>query len=49
MVSLIVYLSYFLLKLIRAMRLDEDQAQALLEEYSGPRYEIEKQMMVHDS
>lgn len=27
-----------------AMRLDEDQAQALLEEYSGPRYQIEKQM-----
>lgn len=28
-----------------AMRLNEDQARALLEEYSGPRYEVEKQMM----
>ncbi|KAL3499211.1 hypothetical protein ACH5RR_038304 [Cinchona calisaya] len=28
-----------------AMRLDENQAQVLLEEYSGPRNEIEKQMM----
>lgn len=28
-----------------AMKLDRDQAQALLEEYHGPRYEIEKQMM----
>lgn len=30
----------------RAMKLDRDQAQVLLEEYQGPRYEIEKQMMV---
>lgn len=28
-----------------AMKLDRNQAQALLEEYKGPRYEIEKQMM----
>lgn len=28
-----------------AMKLDRDQAQGLLEEYHGPRYEIEKQMM----
>ncbi|CAI9762581.1 unnamed protein product [Fraxinus pennsylvanica] len=28
-----------------AMKLDRDQAQALLGEYQGPRYEIEKQMM----
>ncbi|CAN4127238.1 unnamed protein product [Withania somnifera] len=28
-----------------AMRLNQNQAQALLEEYTGPRYEIEKQMM----
>ncbi|KAL2551098.1 FtsH extracellular protease family [Forsythia ovata] len=28
-----------------AMKLGEDQARALLEEYQGPRYEIEKQMM----
>ncbi|CAK9174833.1 unnamed protein product [Ilex paraguariensis] len=27
------------------MRLDENQAQAVLEDYTGPRYEIEKQMM----
>lgn len=30
----------------RAMRLNEDDAGTLLEEYSGPRYEVEKQMMV---
>lgn len=28
-----------------AMKLDEVQAQALLEEYSGPRYEVERKMM----
>ncbi|KAH0698349.1 hypothetical protein KY289_015831 [Solanum tuberosum] len=28
-----------------AMKLDQSQAQALLEEYTGPRYEVEKQMM----
>uniref|UniRef100_A0A3Q7HUK3 AAA+ ATPase domain-containing protein n=1 Tax=Solanum lycopersicum TaxID=4081 RepID=A0A3Q7HUK3_SOLLC len=28
-----------------AMKLDQNQAQALLEEYTGPRYEVEKQMM----
>lgn len=31
---------------IRSMRLDENQAQALLEEYTGPRNEMEKQTMV---
>lgn len=30
----------------RAMRLDEEQVQDLLEAYKGPRNEIEKQMMV---
>ncbi|KAF3681375.1 putative GDSL esterase/lipase-like [Capsicum annuum] len=28
-----------------AMKLDQNQAQTLLEEYTGPRYEVEKQMM----
>ena len=28
------------------MRLDENEAQALLEEYTGPRYEIERHTMV---
>ncbi|XP_009592878.1 probable inactive ATP-dependent zinc metalloprotease FTSHI 1, chloroplastic [Nicotiana tomentosiformis] len=28
-----------------AMKLDQNQAQGLLEEYTGPRYEVEKQMM----
>ena len=30
----------------RAIKLDGKQAQAVLEEYSGPRYEIEKQTTV---
>lgn len=30
----------------RTMRLDLNQAQSLLNEYTGPRYEVEKQMMV---
>ena len=28
------------------MRLNENEAQALLEEYTGPRYEIERHTMV---
>ena len=32
--------------LCRAMRLDESEAQALLREYTGQRYEIERHMMV---
>lgn len=28
------------------MRLDENEAQALLGEYTGPRYEIERHTMV---
>jgi hypothetical protein len=32
--------------LCRAMRLDENEGRALLEEYAGPRYEIERQSMV---
>lgn len=38
--------SLVLLISIRAMKLDQNQAQRLLEEYTGPRYEVEKQMMV---
>lgn len=30
----------------RAMRLDEDEAQELLEEYTGPKYEIETKTTV---
>lgn len=30
----------------RAMRLDEEQVQDVLEAYKGPRNEIEKEMMV---
>lgn len=28
------------------MNLDEDEAQSVLEEYTGPRYEIEKKQMM---
>lgn len=34
------------MNLFRAMRLAGNQAQAVLEEYTGPRYEIEKQALV---
>lgn len=33
----------------RAMRLDDNEAQALLDEYTGPQYEIEKHMTVINS
>jgi hypothetical protein len=33
-------------RLCRVMRLDENEGQALLEEYTGPQYEIERQSMV---
>lgn len=32
--------------LCRVMRLDENECQALLEEYTGPQYEIERQSLV---
>lgn len=32
--------------LCRAMRLDENEDRALSEEYTGPRYEIERHSMV---
>lgn len=32
--------------LCRAMRLDESDTRALLEEYAGPQYEIERQTTV---
>lgn len=31
---------------LRAMSLDENEAQALLEEYTGPRYQIERHTTV---
>ena len=42
-------LCFFLIgNICRAMRLGEDKAQDLLEEYMGPRYQVEKPTMVID-